>query len=788
MNGPTRAAASLLVMLITAVLTVVGAQLGSPYRAFGSPVPAAATPPGAAAAAPPSAGPSPTQDPLSAPRFLTLRVASVSPTVVSAATTEVRVTGAVSNTGDRDVRDVEIRLERAPLISTATELRAALRSAPDSVSSAGPFTPFATRLVPGQSAEFTVTLPVAGRAGASLAVREPGVYPVVVNVNGAPDFGSTARLDVVHFLLPVQTVPAPVNGTVTVTPLTRPVGTPPTLTMLWPLADRPRLLPTAPGSPALLSDDDLAASFAPGGRLYTLLDAVRSATAPAADPGAALGTSLCLAVDPDLLVTAEAMASPGGYQVTAAAGSVSAGTGAAAAARWLDGLRSVAATTCVTAIPWAQADLNATARTALGEQQRIAVVQGAAVVNRVTGAAPVPGLTWPTAGALTAAAAAALHALGQSGVLLSADAVTAVGGGSSTSAQPFPTAQRSARVAAGAGTLAAVLADPASATALSATGANPAAGRSPGAVDASARAVTLQDALGALTWPSLVGGGDTGAPATLVVTPPQVWTVSGAEANTVLGAARALLSANLARPASLSTLVSASATSPNAAELAYPVQASSTELPGARTSAVALASSQVNAFAAAIKVDVQARVTPATLTDPLQQDLVRSLSTTPGAPPPSGVLAALTRLYGLVSLQAPGGPYTLASAQSPLLLVVRNGLPVAVDIQVSVNGPPGLAVTNIGVQQLPANSSRQLVLPTSVARTGQFAVDISLSTASAQSLGPPTRLLVRSTAYGSATAALTGVAALALLALVGRRLWHRFRGQPDPADEGRAPS
>jgi len=70
-----------------------------------------------------------------------------------------------------------------------------------------------------------------------------------------------------------------------------------------------------------------------------------------------------------------------------------------------------------------------------------------------------------------------------------------------------------------------------------------------------------------------------------------------------------------------------------------------------------------------------------------------------------------------------------------------------------------------------------------VSRTGQFAVDVSLATDTGQQLGEPARLQVRSTAYGPATALATAGAAIVLLALVARRLWHRFHGQPDRADE-----
>ena len=79
--------------------------------------------------------------------------------------------------------------------------------------------------------------------------------------------------------------------------------------MLWPLADRPRLAAGVPGgtTPVRLIDDDLATSLAAGGRLDTLLSAADFATSPPVDPGGQVRSALCLAVDPDLLVTVNAM-------------------------------------------------------------------------------------------------------------------------------------------------------------------------------------------------------------------------------------------------------------------------------------------------------------------------------------------------------------------------------------------------------------------------------------------------------------------------------------------------
>ena len=49
-------------------------------------------------------------------------------------------------------------------------------------------------------------------------------------------------------------------------------------------------------------------------------------------------------------------------------------------------------------------------------------------------------------------------------------------------------------------------------------------------------------------------------------------------------------------------------------------------------------------------------------------------------------------------------------------------------------------------------------------------------------LGEPVRLSVHSNAYGKVLFAITLAAAAVLVTLAGRRLWHRFRGQPDRAD------
>ena len=80
----------------------------------------------------------------------------------------------------------------------------------------------------------------------SLGIDQPGIYPVLVNVNGTPDYGAPARLDNARFLLPVVGVP-PDRANELDSAVAPDTSKPVWITMLWPLADRPRLSPGAPG-------------------------------------------------------------------------------------------------------------------------------------------------------------------------------------------------------------------------------------------------------------------------------------------------------------------------------------------------------------------------------------------------------------------------------------------------------------------------------------------------------------------------------------------------------------
>jgi hypothetical protein len=192
---------------------------------------------------------------------------------------------------------------------------------------------------------------------------------------------------------------------------------------------------------------------------------------------------------------------------------------------------------------------------------------------------------------------------------------------------------------------------------------------------------------------------------------------------------------------------------------------------------------------AALTTDTRTGLTGLQYTAPLREDMLRALSQTEPTADREAVarqrLAVVGKtiedLFRAVSIVNPGDSYTLASERSALPLALRNDLGVPIRVRLQVAAPPGMTVTDIGEQELPPGYL-PLRVPVEVRVTQRVAVDVTLRTPDGLQLGEPVRLSVHSNAYGKVLFAITlgGGAVLALL--VGRRLYHRFRGQPDRAD------
>ncbi len=114
--------------------------------------------------------------------------------------------------------------------------------------------------------------------------------------------------------------------------------------------------------------------------------------------------------------------------------------------------------------------------------------------------------------------------------------------------------------------------------------------------------------------------------------------------------------------------------------------------------------------------------------------------------------------------------------------MVRNDLPLPFRVRLDAAAPKNLDVGDIGVVEIPPRGTRQIQLPTEARSSATMTVNIALITSSGVAMGSPIDLSVHSNAYGEALFIITICAGVALVLLAGRRLWHRFRGEPDPAD------
>jgi hypothetical protein len=726
--------------------------------------------------------------------FVVVRIDQVTPqTVTTTSEPVVTVTGIVSNVGDRPVRDVVVRLEHAAAVSTSADLRTSLDGNTDQYEPAADFLTVAAELQRGQKVGFTLSAPVRSSSKPSLAITKPGVYPLLVNVNGTPDYGAPARLDNARFLLPVVGVPADPHDTsgdalsgVVAPDTSKPVP----ITMLWPLADRPRLAPGAPGGtlPVRLMDDELATSLATGGRLDVLLAAAEFATSHDVDPDGAVSRSLCLAVDPDLLVTVNAMRA--GYVVSdspdGAAQQPGApthpGTGQAAAVGWLDRLRALAHRMCVSPLPYAQADLDAVQRVGDPGLSAIATRSAGDVVDEILGITAVRGATLIPDGPLTRRTVNLLNANGNTVVIAPSDLSVEDG------ATALDTAVRrlSPQV---------VLApfDPAVGAAFAATGSDPVA---PTYLSA-ALAVRLQhdsetarrqDALGSLLWRTLKPNV---TPRAEVLLPPTTWQLRPADAGAILTTLATAIHAGLAVPRPLPALIADAATTPpvTGAPQILDVAGERGRFDNLVIATIASQVSRLWGLTAALASDARTGLTGVSYTAPLREDMLRAISQ--GEPPDTRnglagrrlqiVGAAIADLFDAVIIVKPLGAYTLATEHSPLPLALHNGLAVPIRVRLHVDAPPGMNVTDLGEIELPPGYL-PLRVPIEVNFTQRVAIDVALRTPAGVPLGEPVRLSVHSNAYGKVLFAITLSAAAVLVALAGRRLWHRFRGQPDPAD------
>jgi hypothetical protein len=250
-------------------------------------------------------------------------------------------------------------------------------------------------------------------------------------------------------------------------------------------------------------------------------------------------------------------------------------------------------------------------------------------------------------------------------------------------------------------------------------------------VDHDSPAARRQDAVAAMLWRTLQPDVE---PRTQILLPPLKWSPQPDDARAILTALANAVRAGLASPRPLDAVIRESA----AAQSVEPDLP--TEIPGGFdpdvVAAIGAETGRLWDLTAALTTDARTGLTGPGYTAPLREDMLRALSQI--EPPETrndtarqrlaAVGATIGDLFGAVTIVSPGDSYTLAAERSALPLALRNDLAVPIRVRLQVDAPPGMTVTDIGVQELPPGYL-PLRIPVEVRVTQRVAVDVTLRTA-----------------------------------------------------------
>jgi Family of unknown function (DUF6049) len=689
----------------------------------------------------------------------------------------VTVAGTLTNTGTSTVTDLSVRLQRGEVRTTRAELSAADRD-PDPATTVTPaFQPVAGTLGPGDEVEFSYAVP-----SADLALDRDGVYPVLVNVNGAVDGDVQRRVGE----LPTFVVQQPVLPTERTA-----------VAWLWPLVERSHR--SASGG---FRDDGLTDAVSSGGRLdraLAVLERLPGTVPPgASEPVPALPVTL--AVDPALVEELTIMAA-GPYAVD---GVEAAGRGTEAASLFLDRLRAVADVHDVVALSYGDVDADTLVSGGLtdvlvrslpgsgddaagnapeGEGDATPAdapdsAEGGAggrILSDALDVDPRTDLAWAAGGSLRPDTLATLQDEGVRSVVLGSSGLSE--GRSAVGLEGSTAGARTSLTTASGGTVDALVAD----TLL---------GEVVGAAEATAGGPRLAEQRYLAELAVLTMQAPAGSEQTVLIAPPRDVEAGPEGAGAMMADAAEL---PWLRPGSVEQLTAAPPIP--AGETVDPVDAVRLDPAGLAEVVTAVAGRED--LAGAVIGDADAALAP------FDAAVSRTVSATWRTDPEgfreaaTGLREAMDRMRGRVTLLAPAdGTYSLASSDAPLPLTVQNDLPFAVEVllRIQTRGSRGLSLGDDGARYRLAPGERTtLQVPTELRQSGGFAVTAELTTPGGVLLGDRVQMQVKSTAYGSISLFITfGAAALLgllflrrlVLFLLRRRRAALAPATPEPAPEG----
>ncbi|MFW6692591.1 DUF6049 family protein [Streptomyces sp. MAR4 CNX-425] len=315
---------------------------------------------------------------------------------------DLTVSGTVTNRTDARIADPHVALRLSGPLTSRSAVTAAARKtgwdpAYDGAEIDGPGTRELKNLAPGMTRDFSLTIPVD-----RLPLDAPGVYQLAVSFSGtSADAGYEQVLGIEHTFLPWQ----PDN-----------LATKTRLTFVWPLVATPQLTARTEADEEqtpVLAGDGLLEQMEPGGRLQQMV---------------ALGEELPVTwvIDPDLLVTAAAMAEP--YNVTTADGETVPGKGQETARQWLADLQQAVKGREVVALPFGDPDLAAIAhrgRKVSGTLDQLgdATALARTTVESVLNTEPETDVAWPAEGAIDRRVVGVAGAAGAQWILARSDSM-----------------------------------------------------------------------------------------------------------------------------------------------------------------------------------------------------------------------------------------------------------------------------------------------------------------------------------------------------------------------------
>jgi hypothetical protein len=756
-------------LLRAAVAPLLATAIGGAALGIGGPVLLAPR----AEAAPATATSGPGDDVADEERPVRIEVGRFEPRTVTAGA-QVTVTGTLTNTGTEPIDHLSVRLQRGDVRTTRDELAAEARDRDPATTVVPPFKQLRGSLAPGAEVEFTYSV-----ASDQLRLDQDGVYPALLNVNGMTDSdgGGPEQRRVGELSTYLVRQPAAVTARTAVA-------------WLWPLTER-----THRNAAGEFVDDDLTDAISDDGRLDRALAVVeripgsRGSRNGASEPG----VTVTLAIDPALVEELTVMAA-GSYAVDGVDG---AGRGTDAAAAFLDRLAAVAAVHPVVALPYGDVDVDALQAARLGDvvvrslpgtakgtaEQPPASGDGdgdagggdgdagvspapadgsgaspgptdgddssagARILARALDVQPITDLAWPAGGALRADSLATLQAGGIQRIVAGSGGLT---GGPAAVGLTGSTAGAHTSVATANGPLATLVAD----GTLSAV---------VGSAERTAGGPRMAEQRYLAELAVLTLQARPGSVQTVLVAPPRGIQAGPEGAGAMIADTAALPWLSPTTVAALTTV----AARPGGALVPPPA---ATALAPSGMADVAAAVAVRNDLAGAVVGDAASALAGS------DAAIARTASVAWRADPKAfaaaakGLRSSVERLRSRVTLVAPAdGTYSLASSDAPLVLTVRNDLPVAVEVLLDISAR-GLSISDVGVQTLAPGERTTLQVPTKVRQSGGFVVSAQLTTPGHEPLGDRIQLKVKSTAYGSISLLITLGSAVLLGLLFLRRL------------------